>query len=140
MPAKDNEIMTKLTTIHIIYDGQCPFCRNYIHLLKLRDIVDEVILTDARTPSAILSEAQGHGLNIDDGMIVKIDNIFYFGAEAMHTLSLLSTKSDFFNRTSFFFLRSKGLTALLYPLFKAARMITLWALHIPRITTNTKNK
>ena len=25
-----------MATLHIVYDGDCPFCRNYVGLLKLR--------------------------------------------------------------------------------------------------------
>jgi len=34
----------------IVYDGECPFCRNYIRLMELRKTVGNVDLVNARTP------------------------------------------------------------------------------------------
>ena len=41
-----------MATLHIVYDGDCPFCRNYVGLLKLRERLD-VHLVDARREPAL---------------------------------------------------------------------------------------
>ena len=34
----------------IVYDGECPFCRNYVRFMELRKAVGNVDLVNARTP------------------------------------------------------------------------------------------
>lgn len=40
--------------IAIVYDGECPFCRRYLTLMKLRAAVGGVILVDARNGGPIV--------------------------------------------------------------------------------------
>ncbi len=39
-PITDNKMV-------VVYDGECPFCRNYIRLMSLRKAVGDVELVDA---------------------------------------------------------------------------------------------
>jgi predicted DCC family thiol-disulfide oxidoreductase YuxK len=40
------------TKMVLVYDGECPFCRNYVRLMSLRKAVGDIELVDARTLSA----------------------------------------------------------------------------------------
>jgi hypothetical protein len=40
----------------IVYDGECPFCRNYVRLMELRKVVGNVDLVNARTPHPAVSK------------------------------------------------------------------------------------
>ncbi|MGH1457078.1 MAG: DCC1-like thiol-disulfide oxidoreductase family protein [Alphaproteobacteria bacterium] len=125
--------MPSKTEIQIIYDRECPFCRNYINLIRVQKNYT-VTLIDARTPSAITDDIKNkHHLNFDEGMVVKINENVYFGADAMHMISLLSTKSGFLNRIISFIFKSKHASCIIYPILKWFRKLTLWLLRIPLI-------
>ena len=40
--------------MHVIYDGECPFCSSYIKLVKLKSL-EEVVLVNARDPKIIMT-------------------------------------------------------------------------------------
>ena len=72
--------------LHIIYDGDCPFCSGYVALLRLREQYD-VRLIDARKEPAV---AARYGLDLNEGMIVEFDGKVHHGARAMSLLARLS--------------------------------------------------
>lgn len=120
-------------TIYLLYDGQCPVCHTYVTKLRIEKAAGKFVLISAREPSALLDEVNAKGINIDEGMVLKMGNQLYHGKEAIHRLALLGTKSGVFNRINFLIFRSRTLSTLLYPLCKCARDILLWALRIPKI-------
>lgn len=125
--------MDNTDSIIVVYDDQCPFCRSYCKLVKLRKATGEVVLVDAREPSDIMTEITRRGMNIDHGMVVIIKDEFYYGSDAIHILSLLSSRSDLFNRLNFFIFKSKRVSRVLYPILKNCRNLALWLLGIPFI-------
>ncbi len=125
-------------TIYVIYDDLCPFCRNYCRLLRLRAATGKLVLVDARKPSILMDEITAKGLDIDQGMVVKISNDLYYGSDAIHILALLSTPSGIFNRLMARLFQSKKLAVILYPLLRDWRNIMLRLMHIPLIK-NSKN-
>ena len=122
----------------ILYDGECPFCRNYCALVRLKEVVDEVELIDARIPSALLAEVTALGLDIDQGMVVKWQNRIYYGSEAIHVLALLSGRTDLFNRISYRLFSSETSAGVLYPFFRSCRNGVLWLLNISAINNLKK--
>lgn len=111
--------------IEIIYDGECPFCAAYVRMLRLRESAGPVRLTDARQDAAALAEARRAALDLDRGMIVRLGGRSYHGAEAMHVLALMSTRSGVFNRLMGAAFGSRRLARLLYPPLVAGRNLTL---------------
>jgi hypothetical protein len=65
------------------------------------------------------------GLDIDQGMVLKLDDQLYCGADAIHALALLSTDSGIFNRLNYWLFRSAWLSRLLYPVLRALRNLLL---------------
>ena len=61
-------VMNPPNTIYVLYDDQCPFCRSYCRLLRLREAAGGLVLVDARKPSALMDEITARGLDIDQGM------------------------------------------------------------------------
>jgi predicted DCC family thiol-disulfide oxidoreductase YuxK len=99
--------------LHIIYDGDCPFCSGYVALLRLREQYD-VRLIDARKEPAV---AARYGLDLNEGMIVEFDGKVHHGARAMSLLARLSgTLSP---------LRSERVASAVYPLFRFGRNVAL---------------
>jgi predicted DCC family thiol-disulfide oxidoreductase YuxK len=121
--------------IYVVYDGQCPLCRNYCMFIRIRDAVGVLELVDARQPSALVDEITRQGLNLDEGLVVQIGatgEVFH-GHDAIHKLAMLSTRSGVFNRISHWIFKSKKRTLILYPFFRSFRNLTLWVLRIPLI-------
>lgn len=108
----------------IAYDGQCPFCQAYVRLTRLRES-GAFSLIDARGAHPALEEVRRAGLDLNEGMVVKHGGRLYHGADAMHLLSLLSTRSGVFNRVMALLFGRPRLARLLYPVLRAGRNLTL---------------
>jgi predicted DCC family thiol-disulfide oxidoreductase YuxK len=98
-----------MATLHIVYDGDCPFCRNYVGLLKLRERYD-VRLVDARREPAL---AARYGLDLNEGMIADLDGKVYHGARAVALLSRISG--------TFKPLGREWVASLMYPVLRFGR-------------------
>lgn len=112
----------------LVYDGQCPFCSTYVKFLRVRDSVGTMHLVDARKGGPLVDEIRRAGLDLDEGMALKLGGRLYHGADCIHVLALLSTSSGLFNRTSAAVFRSKALSHRLYPVLRAGRNAALFLL------------
>ncbi len=119
--------------ILVVYDRQCPVCEAYCRMTRIRESVGELHLVDAREPSAVMDEITEQGLDIDQGMVVKVGDSVYYGAEAIHALALMSSRSGLFNRLSHWVFRSQTRARLLYPLLRAARNLLLKGLRRTKV-------
>jgi predicted DCC family thiol-disulfide oxidoreductase YuxK len=109
----------------IVYDGQCPFCSRYVRLVRLRETIGQVQLIDARQGGPQVEEARRAGLDLDDGMVLKLDGRLYHGADCIHMLALLSTPSSRFNRLNAALFRSPTASRILYPVLRTGRNAVL---------------
>ncbi|MFT7562076.1 MAG: putative DCC family thiol-disulfide oxidoreductase YuxK [Flavobacteriales bacterium] len=125
--------MAQMHHIIVIYDGECPFCKSYCTRIRIQDAVGQVTLLNAREPSALKDEVTSLGLDIDRGMIVKVNEQVYYGADAINILSLLSSRYGVFNRINYWIFRSKIVSFILYPFLRDCRNLALWVLNIPKI-------
>jgi len=125
--------MRSRPVIKLIYDTHCPACHLYCTLVRVRESVGELELIDARLSSETLAEITARGWDIDEGMVLKIDNSFYYGADAIHTLALISTRSSLFNRLSAALFSSPRIAATFYPVLSRARNLLLRLLGRSRI-------
>ena len=123
--------------IAIYYDGECPFCKRYTALLRLRDSVGSVRLVNVRDDSATLNALQAEGYDLDQGMVVELEGRRYAGADAIHTLAILSGRSGLLNRIVARVFRLAWIAILLYPILRAGRAMTLFALGRERIAGNS---
>lgn len=111
--------------LQIIYDGECPFCTGYVGLLRLRAAAGPVELIDARGQHPVLREIAQAGLDLDEGMVVKIGGRFYHGGDCLNVLALLSTRAGPFNRAIAAIFSSSRLSRALYPSLRAGRNAAL---------------
>jgi predicted DCC family thiol-disulfide oxidoreductase YuxK len=116
--------------VWLVYDGECPICDNYCRYARIRDAVGRLHLIDARHPSALMDEITAAGLDIDQGMVVKFNDVVYYGPEAIRVLTLLSTGSGWFNRINYWFFGSSRRAGIFYPVGKAFRNLLLKLLGI----------
>jgi predicted DCC family thiol-disulfide oxidoreductase YuxK len=111
--------------ILVVYDKQCPACDYYCNMVRIRESVGRIVLVDARDGGPIMQEITALGLDIDQGMIVKVGDQIYYGPDAIHALSLMGTNRGFFNRIAYWSFRSRAVSRVLYPLLKACRNLLL---------------
>jgi predicted DCC family thiol-disulfide oxidoreductase YuxK len=119
--------------ITIIYDGDCPFCRNYVSLMKLRTVFGKVRLVDARADSDSVLLLAKRGFDINEGMAVILGNTIYFGEDAVTLISSISGWRSPLGRLVARILIDKKRAHVLYPIMKAGRRLALRALGIPLI-------
>ncbi len=131
---------TKVESITIIYDGQCPFCSRYMHRVRLQKNVGKVDLVDARTQPELSAELLQKGYNLDTGMLVMFNNQHYYGADAIHFLALMGSQNNLFNTLNRQIFRHQYLAKVLYPLLKAVRVITLKVLNRGAIHDSSGNQ
>jgi len=111
----------------LIYDGECPFCANYVRLLQLRESFPQLELVNAReSPDhPAVQQLKDRHLKIDDGMaLVDGDRIFH-GAEAVHALADKGASGTFFSRLNRALFQSSRSSNALYPVLRAGRNLTL---------------
>lgn len=119
--------------VWLVYDDECPVCRTYCKYVRIRDTVGRLRLVDARQPGELMDEITAAGLDIDQGMVLKLKQVKYYGDDAIHMLSLLSTRSGWFNRLCFMFFGTRRGARMFYPIGKAFRNLVLRLLGIPLI-------
>jgi predicted DCC family thiol-disulfide oxidoreductase YuxK len=111
--------------ILLIYDKECPACDNYCQIVRIRDTVGVLKIVNAREKSSVMDEITQRGLDIDQGMILKMGNQIYYGSDAIHALALISSRSGVFNRLNYWVFKSKMLSKILYPILRFFRNLLL---------------
>ena len=117
----------------IIYDGDCPFCSSYVRLLRLRKTFGEVELINARECPKVVEELAGHNMDLNEGMILVLNGEYFCGSECIHRLALLATPSNTFNKINKLIFQRRRLAAVLYPMLRAGRNLSLKFLGVKKI-------
>jgi len=117
----------------LVYDKECPACNNYCKMVRIRESVGQLQLVDAREDTPIMQEITKAGLDIDQGMVLKMGDELYYGSDAIHALSLISSRSGVFNRLNFWIFKSKRISSVLYPVMRSGRAILLKLLRKTKI-------
>lgn len=117
----------------LVYDGQCPFCSAYVRHVRVRQAVGCLHLVDARAGGPVVEQVQARGFDLDRGMVLKLGGQFYHGADCMHVLASLGTRSGVFNRLNAVIFASPTLARRIYPVLRAVRNATLRVLGRRRI-------
>ena len=115
-------------SIRIFYDGECPFCNNYVHLLRLRESHGVPQIVDLREHSSELQHLLDLGFDVDQGIAVTVGEQWYYGDRAIHVLAKLSTSSTAFNRVNRILFSSSELARWVYPALRVGRNATLFLL------------
>lgn len=111
----------------IVYDGECVFCQNYVRFFRLREAIGPVELLDARSGDPRVDALWRKGYDLDEGMVFAHQGRVFHGAEAVHVLASLSSRSGWFNRLNAAVFASEGAARLFYPFLKLGRRLTLKA-------------
>ena len=120
--------MTNQSSLIVIYDGECPFCSNYVRLMALRKTVGRVELVNARQSHPLVRDLQTAGYNLNEGMAVIFGGKIYYGSEAVTLLSRLNDTSSVTARALSALLRDPARARRIYPWMRLCRNLTLKAL------------
>ena len=111
-------------SIIIIYDGDCPFCRSYITLTRLKELANTILL-NAREEPALCQDLVDEGVCLDDGMVVIINNQIHHGGDAINLITILSSKNTQFNKVAYLVFSKPVISKVAYPFLRGIRNITL---------------
>ena len=111
--------------ILLVYDKECPACNKYCQFVRIREHVGDLKIVNARGNSEVRDEITEMGLDIDQGMVLKMGGQIYYGSDAIHALVLISSRSGFFNRANYWIFKSKTLSSWLYPVLRTCRNLLL---------------
>ncbi len=126
--------------ILLVYDKECPACDNYCQVIRIRETVGRLKIINARDNSDVMQEITAKGLDIDQGMVLKMGDQLFYGADAIHALALISSKSGLLNRLNYWMFKSKRVSALLYPILRACRNLLLKVLGKTKINNLNYDK
>jgi len=111
--------------ILLVYDKECPVCNAYCQIVRIRETIGDLKIVDARDKSEVLDEITARGLDIDQGMVLKMGGQLYYGSDAMHALALISSRSGLLNRLNYWIFKSKSISSWLYPILRSFRNLLL---------------
>ena len=117
----------------LVYDNECPLCNAYCRAARIRAAAGNLRLVNAREPGAAMEEINRQGLDIDQGMVLVVDGVMYYGSDAIYALSLMSSASGLFNRLNYWIFRSQSRSRRLYPMLRSCRNLLLKVLRKTRI-------
>ena len=109
----------------LIYDGNCPFCHNYVHMLRLKKTVGTVLLINARNGGEYVDAAIQRGLDLNEGMALFYAGVWYHGSDCMNILALLTAPIGVINKLTAWVFKSPSRARRLYPALRLGRNFTL---------------
>jgi len=125
--------------ILLVHDGECPACHAYCQVVRIKECEGDLRIVDARENSEVMNEISAQGLDIDQGMVLKVGGQFYYGSDAIHRLALISSRRGVFNRINYCMFKSKTVSNILYPPLRFFRNLLLKMLGKTKID-NLKKK
>jgi predicted DCC family thiol-disulfide oxidoreductase YuxK len=87
-------VMDSNKEVLVVYDKECPACDYYCNLVRIRESVGRLVLVNARDAGPVMDEITAKGFDIDQGMVVKVGNGLYYGADAINALALMALTRD----------------------------------------------
>jgi predicted DCC family thiol-disulfide oxidoreductase YuxK len=117
----------------VVYDWECPACHTYCRNMRIRPSAGRLGLVNAREPAPVMAEITQARLDIDQGMVVKLDGELHYGSDAIHALARVSSRSDLFNRLTYHLFRSRTASRIVYPVLRACRNLLLKAMRKTKI-------
>jgi len=125
--------MSESNDVELVYDKQCPICEFYCQRIDVKESAGRLVRIDARDNSDIMQDITALGLDIDEGMVVRVENKLHYGADAIHELALLSSGNGFVNAMAKLTFGSRAMARVLYPFFRFVRNFFLKMLGRTRI-------
>src|SRR5262249_32688969 len=115
---------------YVLYDGACPACSRYVAATGLAHC-SGIKLIDARGHPELVAEHDAAGRMIDEGMMVSVDGVVHFGADATKKLAELGQPATPGARFLLWFVGRAPWAAALYPALSVGRRWLLRCLGRP---------
>jgi predicted DCC family thiol-disulfide oxidoreductase YuxK len=125
--------MSLVSNNWILYDGECPFCKSYVALVRLREAVGPVRILNVRDGGPEVDLVQAVGLDLDEGMVLNYQDRLYHGDDCVHMLAMLSETGGVLRSSVAWVFRSPRRARLLYPWLRKGRNVTLKLLRKQKI-------
>ena len=125
--------MSDHNDIEVVYDKECPVCDFYCTRADVDPSKGRLKIIDAREDTEIMRDITALGLDIDEGMVVRVGDKLHYGSDAIHELALRSSGKGFVNATGKLVFRSRTMARLFYPPLKLMRNLLLKLLGRSRI-------
>ena len=109
----------------LIYDGGCPFCRDFALRSELKAGVPQLRIVDGRKDHSIRQELNRLGLPLRDGAVLIEGEQRWHGSEAIAELSRRMQPSDPLLTVLARVFRDDHRAAMAYPALLAARRMAL---------------
>lgn len=107
---------------YLLYDGECPACSAYVAMARLRQLYPDLQVIDARIAPALVAELRGQGYEINIGMVLNLDGVVHFGAEATRMIARLGRASPSrWRRMALAFIGAGPWSRRLYPWLNRGR-------------------
>ena len=68
---------------YLLYDGDCPFCSNYVRMMRLRKAAGPIALLNMRDHPELAAHHRAQGYDLNQGMLLHLDGCDYWGADAI---------------------------------------------------------
>lgn len=116
------------STLTLVYDQECPVCRNYVQMVRIRESIGELELINARDGGELVEEITAKGVDLDQGMVLIVDDVMYCNSDTIHALALISSPSGLLNKFNFWVFKNKKRAHVIYPVLRFLRSVLLMLL------------
>jgi len=121
-----DDISKKTGSLKILYDGECPFCKNFVRFMRFRENVsDDILLIDVRQNQKEKGRYIKAGYDFNEGMIVDWGGDIYYADQAVYILGILSSNDTFWSKLNRLVFKSQKRAKFLYPILKCGRRVAL---------------
>lgn len=113
--------MKENNKITVIYDGDCPFCKNFVMVANLRKSYETLRLINARqTDNEAVQFVRNNGYDLNKGMIVMLEDKILYGSDAANFIAV-HCKEGLVGNIYRLLLRNKTLAKWIYPILTGLR-------------------
>jgi predicted DCC family thiol-disulfide oxidoreductase YuxK len=109
----------------LLYDGECPFCSAFVKMQRMRAAGINLKLLDAREHPELVSAFFRQGLDVNEGMIMRMGGAVYFGGDVMNMVALMTGPTGLFNRILAAGFSNRRVSLFLYPFLRTGRNAAL---------------
>lgn len=111
-----------------IYDGDCPLCTNGAAAIRMKKEFGALKIINAREldDTELLESLRERNLDLNEGAVFIYNGNFYFGADALNIIAIMSEPHGLFNNLVIRALKSKNMAIVVYPSLRAIRNFLLF--------------
>ena len=109
--------------VTIIYDKECPFCKDFVYLSRLKQVGYNVELLNAREKENSVIKYVSKKYDLDYGMIVIVNGEVLYGHEAASFIIGKHSSLKIRGKLYSLLLRNKSISKLIYPFLVILRKI-----------------